>query len=145
MKLYPFIFITAVLCLDNFAAMAQYQIGMKFGTQFSTIKDNDEQYNDPSSLKGIIHIGLTHRMPINSIIAVSTELNYMQKGDQYIYFTGFGYEKTKTRVKLNYLEMPLLIQFGSQANDSSKVKAFLNVGTGIGVAIGKTQIKTDKR
>ena len=118
---------------------------MKAGTQISTIKDNDEIYNEPSSLKGIIHLGLIYRMPVKSAIAIQTELNYVQKGDQYVYFTGFGKEQTKTRVKLNYIEMPLLIQFGNQASDSAKVKVFANIGTGVGIAIGKTQIKTDKR
>ncbi|MGB3851773.1 MAG: porin family protein [Tunicatimonas sp.] len=144
MKLCFFVLITATLCLSSFVTKAQYQLGVNFGTQISTIKGDDEDHNDPSGLKGIIHLGVTHRMPVTDVIAINTELNYIQKGGRYAYFTTFNTERTKTRVVLNYLEMPLLIQLGNQANDSSRIKAFLNVGTGIGVAIGKTQIRTNE-
>ncbi|MGZ3950971.1 MAG: porin family protein [Flavisolibacter sp.] len=112
-------------CFSISIANAQeLQAGLKIGASIPDIKGNTEQSKDYTSRLGPF-FGMSFSKKISSAFNLQTEVNYSPQGGkrdgmQPIDATGFGlpagtilYADFKNETKLNYLEVPVLLQFVS--------------------------------
>ena len=125
----------------------QHRLGLSFGAGVSNVMDN----KDSSNKNSIIFVGsssilyslkmLDKGSESGSYFELETGLCYFGKGDTYEFFTGFGGERTKTFIRVSFLEVPVLFSYISQ---KETVGVKVSAGMGLAFPISKTRINTDK-
>ena len=128
-------------CFSVSIANAQeLQAGLKIGASIPDIKGNTEQSKGYTSRLGPF-FGMSFSRKISPVFNIQTEVNYSPQGGkrdgmQPIDATALGvpagtilYADFKSETKLNYLEVPIMLQFsnGGQKKDRS-VFYFANFG-----------------
>jgi opacity protein-like surface antigen len=117
-------------------ASAQIAIGGKLGVNLATW-NADEEFTEGSDLKYISgpNLGLAFQIGVSDMLSIQPELLLLQKGMRMEEsFAGFSY---KVLVKINYLELPVLVKLSFPVGESMSL--FVNAGPSIGYALnGKT-------
>ncbi len=117
------------------------KLGFRAGINIFNIKDHKAGYNDRGFLSPLPTIGSAYNNEFAPHFSFQTELYYTQKGDTYNYYTGFNRERTDTHVKMDFVEIPLLLRLQTN-NEGTDV--FVNSGVGFDFALGKIRIDTKK-
>lgn len=122
-NLRDFMFVIFFLALSNFAS-AQIQYGPRIGLNFPTIAG----VNNNAGFKTGFHAGAYARISFTEAISFQPELLYSTKGCSYV--NGGG------GLSLNYLDIPLLFNFGKKfhfqagAQPSLLLSAKSKIGSG---------------
>lgn len=109
------LFLTGIICLSfvNFTK-AQTQspsIGIKGGVNFTNLYTEDV---DDNNVLTSFNAGLYANLPVSSAVSIQPELNFSRKGSELVYDNAFASGTTK--LKLNYLEMPVLLKLNVTPN-----------------------------
>lgn len=132
------ILIGFIFCSSCIAAFSQFRVGGETGLNISSMGAGDKTaYESLSSLLGL-NIGATGEYIINSDITLHGGLIFSQKGmntnlykpEEYGNFTSI-----KTKVRINYIDIPVLYHDFAQKANGGKVKLIVNVGPVISLAV----------
>jgi len=142
----------------SFACLAQIQPGFKLGASVPDIKGNTEQSKGYTSrLAEFFGISLTKK--IFNYFNIQTELNYSPQGGkrngmQPVDPSEFGisvpngttlYANFKNETKLNYLEVPVMLQFSiDKTQEDNRIFYFANLGPYIAFRLNSKTITSGK-
>lgn len=109
------LFLAAMICF-SFVNFTQAQslspsMGIKGGVNFTNLYTEDV---DDNNVLTSFNAGLYANLPISSAASIQPELNYSRKGSELTYDNAFA--TGTTRLKLNYLEMPVLLKLNVTPN-----------------------------
>lgn len=132
-------FVTGLLISSCCFAQSN-QVGLKIGASVPDIKGNTEQSKDYTSRLGPF-FGISFTKKISSFINLQTEINYSPQGGKRNglqpiegSFPGVPegtllYANFKNETKLNYLEVPVLLQlYGEKPKNNYALFYFVNFG-----------------
>lgn len=107
--------LTGMICL-SFISFTKAQtlspsIGIKGGVNFTNLYTEDV---DDNNILTSFNAGLFVNLPVSSGVSIQPELNFSRKGSELVYDNAFA--SGTTRVKLNYLEMPVLLKLNLTPN-----------------------------
>lgn len=85
--------------------------GIKGGLNFTNLYTED--VNDNNVLSSF-NAGLYANLPVSSSVSIQPEINFSRKGSELVYDNAFATGTTK--LKLNYLEMPVLLKLNVTPN-----------------------------
>ncbi|HJR99415.1 MAG TPA: porin family protein [Flavobacterium sp.] len=107
--------ITGMICLSfiNFtqAQTESPSIGIKGGVNFTNLYTEDV---DDNNILTSFNAGIYTNFPIASSVSIQPEFIYSRKGSELVYDNAFASGTTK--IKLNYLEMPVLVKLNLTPN-----------------------------
>lgn len=86
-------------------------IGIKGGVNFTNLYTEDV---DDNNVLTSFNAGLFVNLPVSSALSIQPELLYSRKGSELVYDNVFASGTTK--LKLNYLEMPVLLKINVTPN-----------------------------
>ncbi|MEL1241661.1 porin family protein [Flavobacterium flavipallidum] len=105
----------AILCFSfaNFtnAQSLEPSVGIKGGLNFSNLYTDDV---DDNNMLTSFNAGLYLNLPISTAASIQPEFNFSRKGSELVYDNAFA--TGTTRLKLNYLEMPVLLKLNVTPN-----------------------------
>jgi hypothetical protein len=86
-------------------------VGIKGGVNFSNLYTEDV---DDNNILTSFNAGLYVNLPVSTGVSIQPELNFSRKGSELVYDNAFA--SGTTRIKLNYLEMPVLLKLNVTPN-----------------------------
>ncbi|KRP08767.1 MAG: hypothetical protein ABR95_00660 [Sphingobacteriales bacterium BACL12 MAG-120813-bin55] len=116
------------------AAQAQLEVGLKAGVNLASQSTNIDGA-DYGSTTGL-YLGIPVRYYINDNLVFQPEIAFMQKGSSFDFETsvpGFFETKVESDGKLNYVEIPLMVQYLIGDGD---IQPFVQAGPSIGIGMG---------
>ncbi|MEN9906995.1 MAG: hypothetical protein RLZZ540_136 [Bacteroidota bacterium] len=107
--------LAGMICL-SFVSFTKAQtlspsVGIKGGVNFSNLYTEDV---DDNNILTSFNAGLYVNLPVSSGVSIQPELNFSRKGSELVYDNAFA--SGTTRIKLNYLEMPVLLKLNVTPN-----------------------------
>lgn len=109
------LFLAGMICLSfvNFtkAQTLSPSVGIKGGVNFTNLYTEDV---DDNNILTSFNAGLFVNLPVTSGVSIQPELNFSRKGSELVYDNAFA--TGTTRLKLNYLEMPVLLKLNLTPN-----------------------------
>lgn len=107
--------LTGMICL-SFISFTKAQtlspsVGIKGGVNFTNLYTEDV---DDNNILTSFNAGLFVNLPVSSGVSIQPELNFSRKGSELVYDNAFA--SGTTRVKLNYLEIPVLLKLNLTPN-----------------------------
>lgn len=107
--------LAGMICL-SFVSFTKAQtlnpsVGIKGGVNFTNLYTEDV---DDNNILTSFNAGLFVNLPVSSGISIQPELNFSRKGSELVYDNAFV--SGTTRLKLNYLEMPVLLKLNLTPN-----------------------------
>lgn len=85
--------------------------GIKGGLNFTNLYTDDV---DDNNVLSSFNAGVYANLPISPAVSIQPELNFSRKGAELVYDNAFA--TGTTRLKLNYLEMPVLLKLNVTPN-----------------------------
>jgi Outer membrane protein beta-barrel domain len=153
MKNRPVLLVIVMIALASPCNAQNIQPGLKVGASAPDIKGNSEQSKGYTS-RFAPFFGLSFTKKLSTFFNLQTEINYSPQGGkrngmQPIDGSSFGapagttlYANFKNATKLNYLEIPVVIQlYGEKPQESNTVFYFVNFGPYAAVRL-KAETKT---
>ncbi|MFA9187743.1 porin family protein [Flavobacterium sp. FBOR7N2.3] len=109
------LFLSGIICL-SFVSFTKAQelspsVGIKGGVNFTNLYTEDV---DDNNVLTSFNAGLFANFPVSSAVSIQPELNFSRKGSELVYDNIFASGTTK--LKLNYLEMPVLLKLNVTPN-----------------------------
>ncbi|OYX84917.1 MAG: hypothetical protein B7Y83_06565 [Flavobacteriales bacterium 32-34-25] len=109
------LFLSGIICL-SFVSFTKAQelspsVGIKGGVNFTNLYTEDV---DDNNILTSFNAGLFFNLPVSSAVSVQPEINFSRKGSELVYDNAFATGTTK--LKLNYLEMPVLLKLNVTEN-----------------------------
>lgn len=109
------LFLAGMICL-SFVSFTKAQtlspsVGIKGGVNFTNLYTEDV---DDNNILTSFNAGLFVNLPVTSGVSIQPELNFSRKGSELVYDNAFA--SGTTRLKLNYLEMPVLLKLNLTPN-----------------------------
>ena len=86
-------------------------VGIKGGLNFTNLYTEDV---DDNNILTSFNLGLYANLPISSSVSIQPEFNFSRKGAELVYDNAFA--SGTSRLKLNYIEMPLLLKLNVTKN-----------------------------
>lgn len=107
--------LAGMICL-SFVSFTKAQtlspsVGIKGGVNFTNLYTEDV---DDNNILTSFNAGLYVNLPVSSGVSIQPELNFSRKGSELVYDNAFA--SGTTRLKLNYLEMPVLLKLNVTPN-----------------------------
>ncbi len=126
------------------ATTASAQFGAKAGINIATMAEEGEDVTrkdiDNKSVLGAV-LGFTYEITVADILSIQPEFLFSQSGGSNNYTIANAYTKTKYRI--NYLELPVLAKLKFGNKDEKGVGIHIAAGPWIGYALkGHTNTKT---
>ncbi|MES2241092.1 MAG: porin family protein [Bacteroidota bacterium] len=109
------LFLAGMICL-SFISYTKAQtlspsVGIKGGVNFTNLYTEDV---DDNNILTSFNAGLYANLPVSSAVSIQPEINFSRKGSELVYDNAFA--TGTTRLKLNYLEMPVLLKLNVTPN-----------------------------
>jgi len=101
------------------AAQGPATVGVKGGLNIAKLSFDDEESNDVKTLSGLV-AGLFITKPVSDSVGVRLEGLFSQQGAKFA--DGSGNDEGK--VKLNYINVPLLLTAGTSSRESTRFTVF---------------------
>lgn len=109
------LFLAGMICLSfvNFtnAQSLSPSAGIKGGLNFTNLYTEDV---DDNNILTSFNAGLYVNLPVSSAVSIQPEFNFSRKGSELVYDNAFA--TGTTILKLNYLEMPVLLKLNVTPN-----------------------------
>lgn len=118
------LFLSGIICL-SFVSFTKAQelspsVGIKGGVNFTNLYTEDV---DDNNILTSFNAGLFFNLPVSSAVSVQPEINFSRKGSELVYDNAFATGTTK--LKLNYLEIPVLLKLNVTENLNLHVGPYL--------------------
>lgn len=138
------VFLIVVAVFLNTGLTAQSKIGLRAGINLANVSALQEDFNptlDPKSITGL-NIAVFTELGISERFAIQPEINFLQKGTQVNGKDIEGNSEVGVKMRVNYLEVPVLAKLKLGAD--KKLRAYAMLGPSIGYALsGKGTVTID--
>ena len=132
------ILLSCIVYITNINAVSQFRIGGEAGLNYSSLGYDDKTaYQSISSLYGL-RLGAVSEYVINNDISFRGGLIFSQKGmnsETNQPLDKGNYKSTKSKIRFNYIDIPILFHDYAQKAKGGSLKVFVNVGPVLSVGL----------